>query len=208
MCVQCTQSCLKDPACYHCTLVQPSVRWSLGQLLITLYWATQATALNDNSVLENNLTLCSFSSLSLCVSIIITQFMITNIYNESWHPTVSLVCFRYIHSCIYVTINLGSKMCHQRCILSVNTGLCFCLYPLDAQHDLNNKYCKAFLAIINHTGAFSYACVSSVAVMHIIWKQHRLWFRNCTLQYCLHPGSIHRLQTYSPKLCFDRMWTN
>ena len=63
MCVQCTQSCLKGPACYHCTRVQPSVRWSLGQLLITLYWATEATALNDNSVLGNNQTLsASFSS--------------------------------------------------------------------------------------------------------------------------------------------------
>lgn len=75
MCVQCTQSCLKGPACYHCTRVQPSVRWSLGQLLITLYWATEATALNDNSVLGNNQTLsASFSSPSLFVSIILTPF--------------------------------------------------------------------------------------------------------------------------------------
>lgn len=74
MCVQCTQSCLKGPACYHCTRVQPSVRWSLGQLLITLYRATEASDLNDNSVLGNNLSLSvSISFLSLFVSFILTQ---------------------------------------------------------------------------------------------------------------------------------------
>lgn len=82
MCAQCTQSCLKGPACYHCTRVQPSVRWSLRQLLITLYWATEETALNDNSVMGNNQTLCLFLFLPLWDSIILAPFRTNALYPE------------------------------------------------------------------------------------------------------------------------------
>lgn len=53
--------------------MQPSVRWSLRQLLITLYWATEANALNDNSVVVQSGSL-SHSVSSLCESVVPAVF--------------------------------------------------------------------------------------------------------------------------------------
>lgn len=76
MYVRCTQSCLKAPAL---TIVHLVFRWSLGHVLITIQWATDAIALNDNTMLWDNhsllLALSLFRIRTHCVHGLFSPFL-------------------------------------------------------------------------------------------------------------------------------------
>lgn len=74
----CAQSHLKGPVCYHCTWVQPSVGWIRRQLLISVHWTIEATALNDDSVWEQSDSPCVILLLWLPVpsNVLSTNFIL------------------------------------------------------------------------------------------------------------------------------------